>query len=56
MRVFGIYHLLCDHCNLLFTGFMLPGTLAGHRRGKHKQAKKSVKERDVAASSPPDLS
>jgi hypothetical protein len=27
MRLVGIYHLLCDHCNLLFTGFVVPGTL-----------------------------
>ena len=30
MRLVGIYHLLCDHCNLLFTGFVVPGTL--HRQ------------------------
>jgi hypothetical protein len=23
----GIYHLLCDYCNLVFTGFVLPWTL-----------------------------
>lgn len=38
MRMFGIYHLLCDHCNLLFTGFVVPGTL--HRRKKHRRHKK----------------
>src|SRR6266404_2431589 len=26
LRLFGIYNLLCDHCNWLFTGFVLPGT------------------------------
>lgn len=38
MRMFGIYHLLCDHCNLLFRGFVVPGTL--HRRKKHRRHKK----------------
>jgi hypothetical protein len=28
----GIYNLLCDHCNLLFTGFALPGTV--RKRGR----------------------
>jgi len=27
-RLVGIHHLLCNHCNLLFTGFAVPGTLA----------------------------
>lgn len=27
LRMFGIHHLLCNHCNLLFTGFALPGTV-----------------------------
>ncbi len=34
-RLFGIYNLLCDHCNLLFTGFALPGTV--RKRGKRSQ-------------------
>jgi len=38
MRLVGIYHLLCDSCNLLFTGFVVPGTL--HRRRKHRRHKK----------------
>jgi hypothetical protein len=38
MRLVGIYHLLCDHCNLLFTGFVVPGTL--QRRRKHRRHKK----------------
>jgi len=37
MRLVGIYHLLCDSCNLLFTGFVVPGTL--HRRKKHRHSK-----------------
>ena len=26
-RLVGIHHLLCNHCNLLFTGFAVPWTL-----------------------------
>ena len=37
MRLVGIYYLLCDHCNLLFTGFVLPGTLKGHRRHRRQR-------------------
>jgi hypothetical protein len=29
--MFGIYNLLCDHYNLLFTGFALPGTVRKRR-------------------------
>ena len=25
-RLVGIHYLLCNHCNLLFTGFAVPGT------------------------------
>jgi hypothetical protein len=32
LRMFGIYSLLCDHCNLLFTGFAVPGTVRKHRK------------------------
>ena len=39
LRVVGIHHLLCDHCNLLFTGFVLPGTL--RRRKKHRRLNKT---------------
>jgi hypothetical protein len=39
MRMFGIYNLLCDHCNLLFTGFALPGTLPSHHRKKPSRDK-----------------
>ena len=38
MRLVGIYHLLCDHCNLLFTGFVVPGTL--RRRSKQRRHKR----------------
>jgi hypothetical protein len=33
-RMVGIYNLLCDHCNLLFTGFALPGTVRKRSRGR----------------------
>ena len=32
-RLVGIHHLLCNHCNLLFTGFAIPGTVG---RSSHK--------------------
>ncbi len=32
LRMVGIYNLLCDHCNLLFTGFALPGTVRKRSR------------------------
>jgi ribosomal protein L37AE/L43A len=37
-RMVGIYNLLCDHCNLLFRGFAIPGTIPkpGTRRRKHR--------------------
>ncbi len=49
MRMVGIYHLLCNHCNLLFTGFAVPGTVGKSgkgrvRRGKDKQDQSSVGE------------
>lgn len=34
LRMFGIYNLLCNHCNLLFTGFAVPGTVPKHSRKK----------------------
>lgn len=34
LRIFGIYNLLCDHCNLLFRGFAVPGTVPKHSRRK----------------------
>ena len=38
LRVFGIYNLLCDHCNLLFRGFALPGTLRKHGKKQKEKA------------------
>ncbi|MBV9209606.1 MAG: hypothetical protein JOZ52_03195 [Acidobacteria bacterium] len=31
LRLVGIYELLCDDCNLLFTGFALPWTVPSRR-------------------------
>jgi hypothetical protein len=37
LRVVGIHHLLCNHCNLLFTGFAVPGTVnPTSKRGRKK--------------------
>jgi hypothetical protein len=30
---------LCDHCNLLFTGFAVPGTVPKHGSRRRKQHK-----------------
>jgi len=37
LRMFGIYNLLCDHCNLLFKGFAIPGTVPKHGNRKKRQ-------------------
>lgn len=38
-RLVGIHHLLCNHCNLLFTGFAVPGTLGRpSKKGRHPKA------------------
>ncbi len=38
LRLFGLYELLCDNCNLLFRGFAVPGTVTTHRKsGTHKR-------------------
>jgi len=44
LRLVGIHHLLCNHCNLLFTGFAVPGTVGRSGRkstGRHGEAVKS---------------
>jgi hypothetical protein len=42
LRMVGIYNLLCDDCNLLFRGIVIPGSIRkrGHRR-KNGAAKSS---------------
>jgi hypothetical protein len=32
LRLVGIHYLLCNHCNLLFTGFAVPGTVGRSSR------------------------
>ena len=44
LRMFGIYNLLCDHCNLLFTGFAVPGTVPKHSRKKRNQASETSEQ------------
>jgi hypothetical protein len=36
LRMFGIYNLLCDDCNLLFKGFAVPGTVPRHGSKKKR--------------------
>ncbi len=35
-RLVGIHYLLCNHCNLLFTGFAVPGTVGRPNRKPHR--------------------
>ena len=44
-RLVGIHYLLCNHCNLLFTGFAVPGTV-GHssRKPPARRSSEGVKE------------
>ena len=42
LRVVGIYYLLCNHCNLLFTGFAVPGTV--NRPGKKGPKKRRLEQ------------
>jgi hypothetical protein len=42
--MFGIYNLLCNHCNLLFTGFAVPGTVPKHSRRKREQVSGASEE------------
>jgi hypothetical protein len=41
-RLVGIHHLLCNHCNLLFTGFAVPWTLG--TSGKKPRNEKRPRE------------
>ena len=45
LRMFGIYNLLCDHCNLLFKGFAVPGTVPKHKGRKRKEPLPGTPER-----------
>jgi hypothetical protein len=44
-RLVGIHYLLCNHCNLLFTGFAVPGTVGRSSRKPHaRSGSEGVKE------------
>ncbi len=49
LRLVGVYRLLCDNCNLLFTGWAVPGTVParGSRRRKHQATPEDTTRRDV---------
>ena len=42
LRLIGVYGLLCDNCNLLFTGFAVPGTVPA--RGARRRRKHALEE------------
>jgi hypothetical protein len=42
--MFGVYNLLCDHCNLLFTGFAVPGTVPKHSKRKRNQGSEAAED------------
>ncbi|MGH9902426.1 MAG: hypothetical protein ACRD68_11525 [Pyrinomonadaceae bacterium] len=46
LRMVGVYNLLCDNCNLLFTGFAIPGTVPA--RGSHRRKRRADAERKAA--------
>ncbi len=47
-RVVGIHHLLCNHCNLLFTGFAVPWTLESpKKKGRDQKIAGDRKRADV---------
>jgi len=45
LRMFGIYNLLCNHCNLLFRGFAVPGTVS--KPGSNKKKRSSNEKQDT---------
>jgi hypothetical protein len=49
-RLVGIHHLLCNHCNLLFTGFAVPGTVGrSSHKGPLRGSENAVKARSSDA-------
>jgi len=56
LRLFGIYHLLCDHCNLLFVGFAVPGTVRHNHRKKMQIQNQTPTNPGVPTSPSTDLS
>jgi hypothetical protein len=47
MRLVGIHYLLCNHCNLLFTGFAVPGTVNRTARRVRKKSNTAQKQTSV---------
>ncbi len=45
LRMFGIYDLLCNHCNLLFRGFAVPGTVS--KPGSHRKKQLAVEKQET---------
>jgi hypothetical protein len=44
-RLVGIYYLLCNHCNLLFTGFAVPGTVGrSSRKAQMRSDSEGIRE------------
>ena len=54
MRLVGIQHLLCNLCNLLFTGFAVPGTVDRPARRAGKNSNSAQKQRGVPGLSKAD--
>lgn len=52
LRLVGIHHLLCNHCNLLFTGFAVPGTVNRTSNKRRHKAASSEKKTHLPAFSP----
>jgi hypothetical protein len=46
LRMIGIYNLLCDDCNLLFTGFAIPGTVSNRTKKRKETESKSKKRKN----------
>jgi len=45
-RLVGTHYLLCNHCNLLFTGFAVPGTVGrSNRKSPTRSDSEDTKER-----------
>jgi hypothetical protein len=44
LRMVGIYNLLCNHCNLLFKGFAVPGTVPKPSRRKRDEGSEASGE------------
>jgi hypothetical protein len=54
LRLVGIHYLLCNHCNLLFTGFAVPGTASRMSKRARKKAHAVQQQPTVPKLSPVD--